>query len=397
MSIKKPSVKFIIFVLMICTFSIGYTEYAVMGILTSIANDFHIQVSSAGLLVTAYAASVCLTGPLVTIISVKLPRKPVLLGLMAIFILSNLMSALAPNFAVLAVSRILSASIHGAFFAIAMVFASEMVPPEKRAAAAASMNGGLTVALMLGVPFGSYLGDVLNWRAVFSIITALGGIGFLGLMAAVPNRKPKVIPTLMNEWGVFKNKQVRYSFAITILGYSGVFIAYTFIEPILRHSAGFSTVGITGALFAYGLGGVAGNFFAGKVPLPLLTRTMIGVMIGLIGVLTVFPYIAIYSAAAIVATFLFGACAFGTPPLLQTKVISSSESGTTIAAAVSVSAFNLANALGAWIGGMILSGTGSYSWLFAGGALMTACGLVLSTLAHLSEKKNVYEYQVNKG
>lgn len=397
LSIKNPSVKFIIFVLMICTFSIGYTEYAVMGILTSIANDFHIQVSSAGLLVTAYAASVCLTGPLVTIISVKLPRKPVLLGLMAIFILSNLMSALAPNFAVLAISRILSASIHGAFFAIAMVFASEMVPPEKRAAAAASMNGGLTVALMLGVPFGSYLGDVLNWRAVFSIITALGVIGFLGLMAAVPNRKPKVIPMLMNEWGVFKHKQVLFSFAITILGYSGVFIAYTFIEPILRHSAGFSTVGITGALFAYGLGGVAGNFFAGKVPLPLLTRTMIGVMIGLIGVLAVFPYIAIYPAAAIVATFLFGACAFGTPPLLQTKVISSSEGGTTIAAAVSVSAFNLANALGAWIGGMILNRTGSYSWLFAGGALMTACGLVLSTFAHLSEKKSVYEYQVNKG
>lgn len=211
LSIKNPSVKFIIFVLMICTFSIGYTEYAVMGILTSIANDFHIQVSSARLLVTAYAASVCLTGPLVTIISVKLPRKPVLLGLMAIFILSNLMSALAPNFAVLAISRILSASIHGAFFAIAMVFASEMVPPEKRAAAAASMNGGLTVALMLGVPFGSYLGDVLNWRAVFSIITALGVIGFLGLMAAVPNRKPKVIPMLMNEWGVFKHKQVLFS------------------------------------------------------------------------------------------------------------------------------------------------------------------------------------------
>lgn len=167
--------------------------------------------------------------------------------------------------------------------------------------------------------------------------------------------------------GVFKHKQVLYSFAITILGYSGVFIAYTFIEPILRHSAGFGTVGITGA-FAYGLGGVAGNFFAGKVPLPLLTRTMIGVMIGLIGVLAVFPYISIYPAAAIVATFLFGACAFGTPPLLQTKVISSSESGTTIAAAVSVSAFNLANALGAWIGGMILSGTGSYSGCSRAGA-----------------------------
>ncbi len=394
---KQPSVKLMIFVLMICTFSIGYTEYAVMGILTSIADDFHIHVSSAGMLVTAYAASVCLTGPIVTIIAVKLPRKPVLLGLMGIFVLANLMSVFAPNFAVLAISRILSASIHGAFFAIAMVFASEMVPPEKRSAAAASMNGGLTVALMLGVPFGSYLGDALNWRAVFFIISVLGMIGLIGLMLVVPNRKPKVIPMLMNEWSVFKHKQVIFSFAITILGYSGVFIAYTFIEPILRDSAGFGTVGITGALFAYGLGGVAGNFFAGKVPLKLLTRTMIGVMIGLIGVLAIFPYIAVFPAAAVSATFLFGACAFGTPPLLQTKVISSSENGTTIAAAVSVSAFNLANALGAWIGGLILGGTGSYSWLFAGGALMTALGLVLSTFAHLSEKKDVYEYQMHKG
>lgn len=135
------------------------------------------------------------------------------------------------------------------------------------------------MALMLGVPFGSYLGDVLNWRAVFFIISVLGMIGLIGLMLVVPNRKPKVIPMLMNEWSVFKHKQVIFSFAITILGYSGVFIAYTFIEPILRDSAGFGTVGITGALFAYGLGGVAGNFFAGKVPLKLLTRTMIGVMI----------------------------------------------------------------------------------------------------------------------
>ncbi|MDF4192033.1 MFS transporter, partial [Ligilactobacillus salivarius] len=156
-----------------------------------------------------------LTGPIVTIIAVKLPRKPVLLGLMGIFVLANLMSVFAPNFAVLAISRILSASIHGAFFAIALVLASQMVPPENRSAAAASMNGGLTVALMLGVPFGSYLGDALNWRAVFFIISVLGMIGLIGLMLVVPNRKPKVIPMLMNEWSVFKHKQVIFSFAIT--------------------------------------------------------------------------------------------------------------------------------------------------------------------------------------
>lgn len=245
-------VKLIIAIFMICTFSIGFTEYVVMGILTSISKDLSVPISSTGLLVTAYAGSVCLTGPIVTILSVKMPRKPVLIGLMSVFVLSNALSFLAPNFTVLLISRILSASIHGAFFATTMVFVSEMVPPEKRAAAAASMNGGLTIALMLGVPFGSYLGDLFNWRIVFLMIAFLGLIGLAGIWLTVPHRKPKVVPKLIHEWDVFKNKQVLFSFAITIFGYSGVFIAYTFIEPMLRHSAGFGSLGITAALFAYG-------------------------------------------------------------------------------------------------------------------------------------------------
>lgn len=225
-------VKLIIAIFMICTFSIGFTEYVVMGILTSISKDLSVPISSTGLLVTAYAGSVCLTGPIVTIFSVKMPRKPVLIGLMSVFVLSNALSFLAPNFTVLLVSRILSASIHGAFFATTMVFVSEMAPPEKRAASAASMNGGLTIALMLGVPFGSYLGDLFNWRIVFLMIACLGLIGLAGIWLTVPHRKPKVVPKLIHEWDVFKNKQVLFSFAITIFGYSGVFIAYTFIEPM---------------------------------------------------------------------------------------------------------------------------------------------------------------------
>ncbi|WP_026588779.1 MULTISPECIES: MFS transporter [Bacillus] len=380
-------VKLIIMIFMICTFSIGFTEYIVMGILTSISNDLSIPISSTGLLVTAYAGSVCLTGPIVTILSVKLPRKPVLLGLMGIFIIANTLSIFAPNFTVLLISRILSASIHGAFFATTMVFVSEMVPPEKRAAAAASMNGGLTIALMLGVPFGSFLGDLFNWRVVFAMVACLGLIGFIGILMTVPHRKPKVVPKLIHEWGVFKNKQVLFSFAITIFGYSGVFIAYTFIEPMLRHSAGFGSLGITASLFAYGFGGVVGNFYAGKVPFHLLTRTMIGVMIALMSILAVFPFVTGHPAGAIIVTFLFGAGAFGTVPLLQTKVVAASEYGTTIATSVSIAAFNLANALGAWIGGLILNASGYYTYLATGGALMTLCGLMLTMFAYASEKR----------
>ncbi|MCY7914308.1 MFS transporter [Bacillus haynesii] len=384
-------VKLIIAIFMICTFSIGFTEYVVMGILTSISKDLSVPISSTGLLVTAYAGSVCLTGPIVTIFSVKMPRKPVLLGLMSVFVLSNALSFLAPNFTVLLISRILSASIHGAFFAATMVFVSEMVPPEKRAAAAASMNGGLTIALMLGVPFGSYLGDLFNWRIVFLMIVCLGLIGLAGIWLTVPHRKPKVVPKLIHEWDVFKNKQVLFSFAITIFGYSGVFIAYTFIEPMLRHSAGFGSLGITAALFAYGFGGVVGNFYAGKVPFHLLTRSMIGVMIALMAILAAFPFVSGHPAGAIIVTFLFGAGAFGTVPLLQTKVVAASEHGTTIATSVSIAAFNLANALGAWIGGLILNASESYTYLATGGALMTMCGLTLTMLAYVSEKRQVKE------
>lgn len=389
--IHEAPVKFIIFILMVCTFSIGFTEYVVMGILTSVSNELQVPISATGLLVTAYAGSVCLTGPIVTMFSVKLPRKPVLLGLMAIFILANTISVLAPNFAVLLASRILSASIHGAFFATAMVFVSEMVRSEKRTAAAASMNGGLTLALMLGVPFGSYLGDLMSWRIVFLMIAILGFVGFIGILISIPHRKPKVVPKLMHEWGVFKNKQVIYSFAITIFGYSGVFIAYTFIEPMLRDLGGFGSFSITLALFAYGFGGVVGNYYAGKVPVHLLTRTMIGVMVGLMCILAVFPLLVSNQAAILIATFFFGACAFGTAPLLQTKVISASGFGTTIAASVSVSAFNLANALGAWAGGLILDSSGSYTWLATGGAIVSTLGLVLTMFAYSSEKRSVQE------
>jgi predicted MFS family arabinose efflux permease len=380
---------------MICTFSIGFTEYVVMGILTSISNDLNVPISTTGLLVTAYAGSVCLTGPVVTMISVKLPRKPVLLGLMGMFVLANAISVIAPNFPILLSSRIFSASIHGAFFATAMVFVSEMVRPEKRTVAAASMNGGLTLALMIGVPFGSYLGDLLSWRIVFLMITILGFIGFLGILLTIPHRKPTVVPKLMHEWGVFKNKQVIYSFAITIFGYSGVFIAYTFIEPMLRDLGGFESFSITLALFAYGFGGVVGNYYAGKVPVHLLTRTMIGVMIGLMCILGVFPLLVSSPLSILIATFFFGACAFGTAPLLQTKVISASGYGTTIATSVSISAFNLANALGAWIGGMILEGFGSYTWLATGGAIVSTLGLLLTMFAYSSEKRSVEEaYEV---
>lgn len=231
----------------------------------------------------------------------------------------------------------------------------------KTVAVAASMNGGFTIALMLGVPFGSYLGDLFNWRIVFLMIACLGLIGLAGIWLTVPHRKPKVVPKLIHEWDVFKNKQVLFSFAITIFGYSGVFIAYTFIEPMLRHSAGFDSLGITAALFAYGFGGVVGIFYAGKVPFHLLTRSMIGVMIALMAILAAFPFVSGHPAGAIIVTFLFGAgaFAFGTVPLLQTKVVAASEHGTTIATSVSIAAFNLANALGAWIGGLILNASES--------------------------------------
>ncbi|HDR7992359.1 TPA: MFS transporter [Bacillus cereus] len=359
------------------------SEYVAMGILSVVSTDLNVSITETGLLVSLYAMSVTIFSPILTILFLKFPQKYVLLIMMGIFIFGNLLSAVTTTFILLVISRVIAASMHGSFFAVAMVLASEIVPYEKRTQAISTINIGLTLALMLGVPFSSYLAALIGWRFVYAFIAIFGMIGFIGILRVVPIIQPVKVPKFNQEMKIFKNRDVIFSFIIIIFSSSGVFIVYTFIEPMLRKSAGFYAVGVASGLFCFGVGGVLGNYFCGRVQTQKLIRILARIMISLTVVLFLFPIALTNKISTFLIIILFGAGLFGYVPLLQTKIINAARAGRTLAASVSVSAFNLANALGAWIGGTVLVTTNSYK-------LLPIFGSAITFLAFFTILINIY-------
>ncbi len=217
---------------MLSTFAIGMTEYVVTGLLTQFASDFQVPVSTTGLLLSAYAIGVAIFGPLLRVVTIKLPPKPLLIAMMILFIFSNIVAATAPTFNIMILSRLSSAVMHAPFFGLCMSMAMNISPYDKRPAAIAAVDGGLTIAVMLGVPFGSFIGGIFDWRYVFWFIVGIGVISLIGLIIVTPNIKPAQAPKLREELSIFKNKSVMLIIAIIVFGFSGVFTAYTFLEPI---------------------------------------------------------------------------------------------------------------------------------------------------------------------
>ncbi|AHX21654.1 MULTISPECIES: MFS transporter [Bacillus cereus group] len=382
-TIEHFSIKLILFTLTICSFAISMSEYVAMGILSVVSTDLNVSITETGLLVSLYAMSVTIFSPILTILFLKFPQKYVLLIMMGIFIFGNLLSAVTTTFILLVISRVIAASMHGSFFAVAMVLASEIVPYEKRTQAISTINIGLTLALMLGVPFSSYLAALIGWRFVYAFIAIFGMIGFIGILRVVPIIQPVKVPKFNQEMKIFKNRDVIFSFIIIIFSSSGVFIVYTFIEPMLRKSAGFYAVGVASGLFCFGVGGVLGNYFCGRVQTQKLIRILARIMISLTVVLFLFPIALTNKISTFLIIILFGAGLFGYVPLLQTKIINAARAGRTLAASVSVSAFNLANALGAWIGGTVLVTTNSYK-------LLPIFGSAITFLAFFTILINIY-------
>lgn len=385
----RPMVMIAMF--MISTFAIGTTEYVAMGILSNVSESFGITISAAGLIVSMYALGVAVLSPIAISLLVKFPRKYVLIGLMLLFIGSSVASALAPNYTVLLWARVFSALMHGPFFAIAMVMASEVVPPSKKSGAVAAINGGLTISLMIGVPFGAYIGDLFDWRIVFAGIAGLGIISLLGIIFYVPNMNAEEPTSMRKELGVFKRKQVLFALAITVFGYSGVFTAYTYIEPLLQDITGFGPAGITLSLFLFGVGGVFGNMLSGRLNAESLLKPLMFVMASLTVILSTLTLTSTIAWLAPVSVLLLGMGAFGTVPILQTTVIRAAEGAPSIASASAVSAFNLANAFGAWVGGVVISLGLSLPMIGMAGAVITLLGLMLSWLSFRSSEKEVQE------
>lgn len=368
-------------------FGIGLTEFVIMGLLPEVAADLQVTEAAAGWLISGYALAVVVGALLVTAAVTRLPRKPVLAGLMVLFIAGNMMSALAPDYSAMMLGRIVAALCHGAFFGIGAVVAADMVAPHKKAGAIAIMFTDLTAANVLGVPFGTLLGQQAGWRATFWAITAIGVVALIGILALVPNLPRQHAASLRSELGAFKSRQVWLSIAVTVLGYGGMFGAFTYIAFTLTDVSGFAATTVPWLLILFGVGLFIGNTLGGKAADKNVDKTLLVVLAVLALILVVFALTATSQAMTIASLFLMGGFGFATVPGLQMRVMKWATAAPTLASGANIGAFNLGNALGAWLGGVtITAGLGYTSPIWAGAAL-TLLGLAVMAFAAADGRK----------
>lgn len=368
-----------LFALAIGGFGIGLTEFVIMGLLPEVATDFGVGEATAGWLVTGYALGVAVGAIVLTAATTRLPRKPVLLALLILFIAGNLLSAITPSFTVMLIARVIAALCHGAFFGIGSVVAASLVPPAKKAAAVAIMFTGLTTANVLGVPFGTFLGQAFGWRSTFWAITAVGVVAFAGIATLVPRQpSPGQPPSLRTELHAFRSPQVWFTLAVTILGFGGMFGAFTYIAYTLTEVSGFATSAVPWLLVVFGVGLFIGNIAGGRFADRNVDGTLVVILTCLIGVLGFFALTAHNQLATIVSLILMGGFGFATVPGLQTRVMHAAPAAPTLASGANIAAFNIGNALGAWLGGLtIAAGLGYTSPIWAGAGLTVAALVVM--------------------
>src|SRR6478609_11938821 len=370
-------------------FGIGLTEFVIMGLLPQVSADFHVSEATAGWLISGYALAVVVGALVLTAAVTRFERKPVLAVLMVLFIAGNLVSALAPDYGTMMVGRIIAALSHGAFFGIGAVVAASMVPPNKKAGAIAIMFTGLTAANVLGVPFGTMLGQAAGWRSTFWAITVIGVLALAGILALVPKTGSgePAAGGLRGELRAFRSGQVWLSILVTILGYGGMFGAFTYIAFTLTEVTGFSATTVPWLLILFGVGLFIGNTVGGKAADKNVDRTLLVVLAVLAVVLVTFALTAGNQPMTIASMVLLGGFGFATVPGLQMRVMKYADSAPTLASGANIGAFNVGNALGAWMGGVtITAGLGYTSPIWAGAGI-TLLGLAVMAFAAAAARK----------
>jgi DHA1 family inner membrane transport protein len=361
-------------------FGIGTTEFVIMGLLQQVAADMGVSVASAGLLISGYALGVFVGAPVLTLLTARLPRKTVLVALMVIFTLGNLACALAPGYGWLMSARVLTALAHGTFFGVGSIVATRLVAEQYKASAISIMFTGLTVATLLGVPAGAWLGLHFGWRATFFAVAGIGVVALAVLMLLVPaTREPAKPAAWREEVAAILRAQVLLALLTTVLGFAGVFVVMTYIQPLLIEVGGFSDNAVSLALLLFGIGMILGNMVGGRLAdrrvLPAIFATLAALAVVL---LLIAPALHVHVFAyAIVA--LLGAAAFATVSPLQMRVLQNAEgAGQTLASSFNIAAFNLGNALGAWLGSVAVDrgpGLASLGWI---AALLPIAGLFVA-------------------
>ncbi len=372
-----------LFALTVAAYAIGTTEFVIVGLLPTVANDLNIDLPLAGLIVSVYALGVTFGAPVLTALTGRLDRKLLLLGLMALFILGNTMAALSPGYAPLLVARILSAFAHGVFFSVGSTIAADLVPENKRASAIAMMFMGLTVAIVTGVPLGTLIGQTFGWRATFAAVAGLGVIAFAGLWILLPaNLKKAPAATIGEQVKVLGSGRLLIVFAMTALGYGGTFVTFTFLASILEQVTGFQASAVSLILVLYGIaiaiGNIAGGRLANRDPIKALAWlfTAQAIVLAIFSFTAVSPWLTIPTLAAL------GFLSFANVPGLQIYVVKLAgvvrPAAVDVASALNIAAFNLGIAAGAWVGGLVVAsslGLGATPWV---GAIFVVGALILT-------------------
>ncbi|HHQ4914258.1 MFS transporter [Aeromonas veronii] len=378
-----------LFALTLSAFAIGTTEFVIVGLIPTIAQQLNVSLPSAGLLVSLYALGVAIGAPVLTALTSRVPRKWLLVGLMALFTAGNLLAWQAPGYESLIVARILTGLAHGVFFSVGSTIATGLVAKEKAASAIAIMFSGLTVALVTGVPLGTWIGQVFGWRETFLVVSLLGLVAMVGSLLLIPSNLPKgAASTIREQLSVLTKKPLLLVYAKTALGYGGAFTAFTFLAPILQQVSGFSAGAVSLILLVYGVSVAVGNIWGGKLadkmgPLPALKLLFAGLAL----VLLALTFTAPHPVLAALTVLVWGAFAFGNVPGLQVLVVKQAELHTPkavdVASGLNIAAFNVGIALGSVVGGFVVEHLGLMHtpWI---GALIV---LLAYGLTHVSERR----------
>ena len=385
-SLSPLAVLLIEFALAVGGFGIGTGEFVIMGLLPNVAETYQVSIPTAGYVISAYALGVVIGAPIIAILSARLPRRTLLLALMGVFAVGNILSAMAPSFWSFTALRFVTGLPHGAYFGVASLVAASMVPPNKRARAVGRVMLGLTIATLLGTPLATFMGQMLSWRSAFYLV------GFIGLLTVAlvwffqPRDKVQEGASIRRELSAFGKTQVWLTLGIASVGFGGMFSVFSYIASTTTQTAGLPVTMVSIVIALFGIGMNVGNIVGSRLADISLKDTIGGTMVFYVAVMLAFATFAHIPVMLYITVFLVG-CGFACGPALQTRLMDVAADAQTLAAASNHSAFNIANALGAWLGGLVIA----WGWGFQAtgyvGAVLSLIGLCVFSVSVALERK----------
>ncbi|NJP88240.1 MFS transporter [Nonomuraea sp. FMUSA5-5] len=378
--------------LMLCVFGITTGEFVIAGILPDVARDLAVSIPAAGLLVTAYAIGMIVGGPVLTALTARYPRKPLIMTLLAITIAGNLASALAPAYPVLFAARVVTALVTSTFFANAIVIAVSTAGPGRQASTVSKLVFGMNLAMILGAPIGTFLGSGYGWRAPFLAIAACCAVGLLLVTRLVPDvRDATPATSAVAELRVFRRGDVLLAIAVTAVANAGLLMVFTFFASLVTEISGFAAGAVAVLLLVYGVGATAGNFAGGRLSDRAPMAAQLGLLAALAAALVAMWALSGTMAATAVMVFVIGALGFSVIPGMQARVLATAAGAPTLAMAVNASAYQLAAAFAAWLGGRVIDGGLGLRSLYLVGAAVTVAGIGVSAYAWLRDRSRTPE------